>query len=130
LRYTDNVQVLFASSFGRVAPGQLAGLGMTWTSAEATQIGAPGVRWEVALYDQNGRQIGRQVGIDHAESTLMAGERFTSWFTLEVPIDAPPGLLEIGLSRVDRTTRQPLTYVDMTGATGSEWRSPPIEVAS
>lgn len=124
LRYADGVQVRYAAVSSSLVPSERVGLAVSWA---VNGVAAPGVIWEMSLYDPQGQQINRKSSFQRDGGSSKPGEAITSWFTLETEPSAPAGGYEVRLQRLDPATGEPIPFVDGLGQRATQWRSSPIE---
>ncbi len=123
--YADGVRVLSTSTTRRVAPGESAGLALMWTlDHHVSEPLTPRLVWEMSLYDPSGREVRRIAGLPHDFGQLADGDVVLSWITVATAREAPEGVYQVRVNRLDPQTRKPVASV---GA-GTEWSSGTVEV--
>jgi hypothetical protein len=122
LRYGDGIHLLFATATRELVAGHWIHLAACW---QADNGASPtDALWEISLHDAAGLLVSRRPGIQHASKSIPPGVPTLSWFSLEIETGTPEAQYELRLRRVDVTTGQPMAFIDSTGQTGVEWRSP------
>ena len=123
--YADGVRVLSTSTTQRVAPGESAGLALMWTlDHHVPDPLTPRLVWEMSLYDPSGREVRRVAGLPHDFGELADGDVVLSWITVATVREAPEGVYQVRVNRLDPQTRKPVPSV---GA-GAEWSAGTVEV--
>jgi hypothetical protein len=128
LRFADGVELLAASSKGRVRPTEPLSLAMSWVANDPSRAAGDPLLWQVGLYDASGEEIVTGTGLQHAIDASTPREVILSFFTLETPSAAPPGRYQLRLRRLNRPKGEPVPFVTGNGETASEWSSAPVDV--
>jgi 4-amino-4-deoxy-L-arabinose transferase-like glycosyltransferase len=123
--YADRVRVLSASTTRSVSPGESPGLALLWTlDHHVSNPLTPRLVWEMSLYDPSGQEVRRIAGLPHDWGDLADGDVVMSWITVATAREAPAGVYQVHVNRLDPQTRKPLASV---GA-GDEWSAGTLEV--
>ncbi|MBV9578021.1 MAG: hypothetical protein JO057_05465, partial [Chloroflexi bacterium] len=123
--YADGVKPLSASTTRIVSPGGFVGLALAWRlDHHVAEPLTNRLVWELSLYDPSGHEVRRVAGLPHDWAQLEDDEAVVSWITVSIDRDAPEGVYQVHVNRLDPVTRKPV----LASGADAEWSAGTAQV--